>query len=109
MSYSVSGNPVRGIVIATHGVGDSAASLSDIATHFGSSFQVYLVDLLGHGHAPRLSDEQLQDPFAAVAEHFEGDLAQIINAAPGGLPVIVLGHSFGGAVAAHVARRNPQL
>src|SRR5699024_1927066 len=51
----------------------------------------------------------LQDPFAAVAEHFEGDLAQIINAAPGGLPVIVLGHSFGGAVAAHVARRNPQL
>ena len=105
----MSGNPVRGIVIATHGVGDSAASLSDIATHFGSSFQVYLVDLLGHGHAPRLSDEQLQDPFAAVAEHFEGDLAQIINAAPGGLPVIVLGHSFGGAVAAHVARRNPQL
>lgn len=109
MSYLVSGNPVRGIIIATHGVGDSAASLSDIATHFGANFQVYLVDLLGHGHAPRLNQEQLQDPFAAVAEHFEYDLAQIINAAPGGVPVIVMGHSFGGAVAAHVARRNPQL
>ena len=119
MSFHTSGGAVcphetdskalRGVVIATHGVGDSAASLADIATHFGHEFRVYLVDLLGHGHAPRLSAKQLQDPFASVAEHFERDLVQIINAAPGGVPVIVMGHSFGGAVAAHVARRNPQL
>ena len=108
MSHLVSGNPVRGIIIATHGVGDSAASLSDLATHFGPNFQVYLVNLLGHGHAPRLNQVQLQDPFAAVAGHFERDLAHIINAAPGGVPVIVMGHSFGGAVTAHVAKRNPQ-
>lgn len=105
----IEGKALRGVVIATHGVGDSAASLADIATHLGHEFRVYLVDLLGHGHAPRLSQEQLQNPFAAVAEHFERDLVQISNAAPGGVPIIVMGHSFGGAVAAHVARRNPRL
>lgn len=110
MSFQVSGGTaIRGTIIATHGVGDSAASLADIATHFGDEFRVYLVDLLGHGHAPRLSDEQLADPFAAVAAHFTQGLEQIITAAPSGLPVVLMGHSFGGAVAAYVAQHNPQL
>lgn len=110
MSFQVSGGTaIRGTIIATHGVGDSAASLADIATHFGDEFRIYMVDLLGHGHAPRLTDEQLQDPFAAVAAHFAQDLEQIITAAPGGLPVVLMGHSFGGAVAAYVAQHNPQL
>ena len=110
MSFQASGSTaIRGTIIATHGVGDSAASLADIATHFGDEFRVYLVDLLGHGHAPRLSDEQLAEPFAAVAAHFTQDLEQIITAAPSGLPVVLMGHSFGGAVAAYVAQHNPQL
>ena len=100
---------MRGIIIATHGVGDSAFSLVDIARAFGQDFRVYLVDLLGHGLAPRLTEKQLQEPFAAVAEHFENDVERIVTEAPGGLPVVLMGHSFGGAVAAHVAQRNPAL
>ena len=44
----MSGTPVRGIIIATHGVGYSASDLHDVAAHYREDFQVYLVDLAGH-------------------------------------------------------------
>lgn len=109
MSYQVAGNPRRGIIIATHGVGYSASDLHDLAAHYRMEFQVYLVDLVGHGLADELTQAEKEDQFHATAAQFEKDLAQILNQVPGGLPVILMGHSFGGAVASYVATRNALL
>ena len=109
MSFQVSGTPVRGIIIATHGVGYSASDLHDVAAHYREDFQVYLVDLAGHGLAQPLTEAHRQDQFHATATQFEKDLAHILNQAPGGIPVILMGHSFGGAVASYVLAHNALL
>lgn len=109
MSYQVAGTPRRGIIIATHGVGYSATDLHDLAAHYREDFQVYLVDLAGHGLAGELTESQRQDQFHATATQFEKDLALILDHAPGGIPVILMGHSFGGAMVAYIAARNASL
>src|SRR5699024_6638012 len=101
--------PRRGIIIATHGVGYSATDLHDLAAHYREDFLVYLVDIAGHGLAGELTESQRQDQFHATATQFEKDLAHILDHAPGGIPIILMGHSFGGAVAAYVATRNALL
>ena len=105
----MAGTPRRGIIIATHGVGYSASDLHDLAAHYREDFLVYLVDIAGHGLAGELTESQRQDQFHATATQFEKDLAHILDHAPGGIPIILMGHSFGGAVAAYVATRNALL
>jgi len=105
----VAGTPRRGIIIATHGVGYSATDLHDLAAHYREDFLVYLVDLAGHGLAAELTESQRQNQFHATATQFENDLAQILNQSPSGIPVILMGHSFGGAVAAYAVARNALL
>ncbi|HLR48105.1 alpha/beta fold hydrolase [Corynebacterium ammoniagenes] len=105
----MAGTPRRGIIIATHGVGYSASDLHDLAAHYREDFLVYLVDLAGHGLAAELTGSQRQDKFHATATQFENDLAQILNQSPSGIPVILMGHSFGGAVAAYAVARNALL
>ncbi|APT83289.1 alpha/beta hydrolase [Corynebacterium ammoniagenes] len=105
----MAGNPRRGIIIATHGVGYSATDLHDLAAHYREDFLVYLVDLAGHGLAAELTESQRQNQFHATATQFEKDLAQILNQSPSGIPVILMGHSLGGAVAAYVATHNALL
>lgn len=100
-------NP-KGTIVAFHGVSDNGASLADIATRWGESWRVVLVDSLGHGLSPRFSPQQLQAPFQsalqAAAETVRVEASQSI-----GGQVVLFGHSMGGAIAAGVARDHPQL
>ena len=98
----------KGTIVAFHGVSDNGASLADIATRWGESWRVVLVDSLGHGLSPRFSPQQLQAPFQsalqAAAETVRVEASQSI-----GGQVVLFGHSMGGAIAAGVARDHPQL
>ena len=100
-------NP-KGTIVAFHGVSDNGASLADIATRWGESWRVVLVDSLGHGLSPRFSPQQLQAPFQsalqAAAETVRVEASQSI-----GGQVVLFGHSMGGAIAAGVAADHPQL
>ena len=109
MSYQVAGTPRRGIIIATYGVGYDATDLHDLAAHYREDFLVYLVDLAGHGLAAELTQSEKDNQFHATAAQFEKDLARILNQAPGGIPVILMGHSFGGAMVSYLAARNALL
>ncbi|MCQ9351805.1 alpha/beta fold hydrolase [Corynebacterium sp. 153RC1] len=99
------GLPLRGRLIALHGVTDSAASLCGIAGHFGDQWDVLLVDHLGHGLSPRLSPAQLEAPIQAMVEAAEQLLEELNLPAA---PTLLWGHSMGGAVAAHLAVRHPE-
>lgn len=108
LSYSVSGAPIEGTIVAFHGVTDCAASLHSLAAHYGRDYRVVLCDLLGHGLSARFAKDDLADPFAALV----ATAADVVVRAAAGTPsrqVLLMGHSLGGAVAAHIAAAHPTL
>ncbi|QRV02129.1 alpha/beta fold hydrolase [Arcanobacterium phocisimile] len=107
LSVTETGRNFDGIIVAFHGVTDNAVSLADLATHFGSTWQVVLVDSLGHGFSERFSDDNLEDPFTAACEA-ASTVVQRYARESGSGKVVLAGHSMGGAIAAWVAVTYPE-
>ncbi|MCB1973299.1 MAG: alpha/beta fold hydrolase, partial [Burkholderiaceae bacterium] len=93
------GSAQRGTVLLVHGLGEHAGRYHAVAQHLNAwGFAVRAYDQYGHGQSggPRGGlnhDMRLLD-----------DLADMVDAtrarAPEGLPLVLLGHSMGGLVAA---------
>ena len=93
------GRPQRGTVLLVHGLGEHAGRYHAVAHHLNAwGFAVRAYDQYGHGQSdgPRGGlnhDMRLLD-----------DLADMVDATrartPEGLPLVLLGHSMGGLVAA---------
>jgi alpha-beta hydrolase superfamily lysophospholipase len=94
-----SGEPVRGVVIIVHGLGEHAGRYGHVAAKLNAwGFFVRGYDQCGHGEsngAPGSmpSDTRLLDDLADMVD----DLRARMDA---GLPMILLGHSMGGLLAA---------
>jgi len=89
-------------VVIVHGYGEHIGRYDETARKLAEAgFNVRGLDLRGHGQSGgvrgfcRHFDEYLEDVDAAVA-----------RARPEGLPVYLLGHSFGGLIAPHYAMRH---
>jgi alpha-beta hydrolase superfamily lysophospholipase len=99
------GLALRGVVVLVHGLGEHAGRYDHVARRLNSwGFAVRGFDQYGHGESNGVrgalpSDNRLVDDLADVVEstrmRMEGDL-----------PLIVLGHSMGGLVAASLAARG---
>lgn len=89
--------PARGAVLLVHGLKDHSARYAELAQHLAAQgFAVHAFDLRGHG---RSGGERAQ---AAALSEYVADLeivAAQVRAAEPGLPLIVFGHSMGGAIA----------
>lgn len=107
LSRTISGTRTRGTILAMHGVTDSAASLSDVASHWKDDWEVICLDLLGHGLSPAFGDDELRSPFESLCAYALTEVAHAVRNA--GSPVVVYGHSLGGAVATTIAARYPEL
>lgn len=92
------------VIVALHGVTDNAASLADIAREYSASWDVVLLDALGHGLSERFTDHDLADPWHALitsaAEAIKVETAPYST-------VLLMGHSMGGAIAAHIYAAVP--
>jgi lipase len=92
------GGPSR--VLAIHGLTGHGKRWQTLATRHLSDVTVAAPDLIGHGRsswdAPWTIDANV-DALAALVD------------ADGGHPVVVVGHSFGGAVALNLAAARPDL
>jgi pimeloyl-ACP methyl ester carboxylesterase len=88
-------------VVLLHGLGGSAANWVEVAPLLVPHRRVVAVDLPGHGGSQALSPPAGIDAFADA-------VAAAIRAAGYG-DVLVVGHSFGGHVAARLAFRHPDL
>lgn len=98
--------PLRGVVLLVHGLGEHAGRYERVAQRLNQwGFDVRGYDHFGHGESggqrgALSSDERLVD-----------DLGEMVEAArtrtPDGLPLLLLGHSLGGLVAARYVARHP--
>ena len=95
--YGPSG-PAR--VLAIHGLTGHGGRWRTLAGQYLDGVGVLAPDLLGHGHSSYAAPWTIDANVAALATCVE-------NEAEG--PVVVVGHSFGGAVALHLAAQCPDL
>lgn len=96
----------RAAVVIVHGICEHGGRYAELAECFyRAGFRVCVPDLLGHGHSagPRVHVRRFEQ-FVADVER----AVQLIRADEPRLPIFVLGHSMGGAIAARLAVRSPQ-
>lgn len=87
--------------LVLHGWGQNSSLWTDTFNHLSSDYRYYLLDLPGFGHSPLLSKD------SGIPEYADFVLAFIkkINLKN---PVII-GHSFGGQIAAYIAINYPSI
>jgi len=92
--------PRTSAVICVHSSASSARQWSPLQEALGAGYRVLAPDLLGYGAAPAWHAER---PLSLDDEARE--IEPLIAAEPDGVHLV--GHSYGGAVALHLALRNP--
>jgi len=95
------------VLILLHGGGFSGLTWAELNTYLSMSVEcrVFALDLRGHGEsATRL----IEDEFDLSAEVLSNDVIEIADKLLGDTspPVIIVGHSMGGALAVHTALLN---
>jgi acylglycerol lipase len=94
----------RYVALVVHGYGEHAGRYGDLADVLGGhGAAVFAPDHMGHGRSAgeRVLIEDFEDVVADVHT-----VARLARAAHPGLPLVVIGHSMGGLVAARYAQRH---
>jgi lipase len=87
-------------VLAIHGVTGHGQRWRTLATRHLTEFAIAAPDLIGHGRSSWAAPWTIDSNVAALADLLDADTAG---------PVVVVGHSFGGAVALNLAAARPDL
>ncbi|MDO3639719.1 alpha/beta fold hydrolase [Mycolicibacterium arseniciresistens] len=87
-------------ILAVHGLTGHGQRWQTLATRHLPGYAVAAPDLIGHGRSSWAAPWTLSENSTALAALLDAD---------GGGPVVVVGHSFGGAVALDLAAARPDL
>ncbi|MFG1930618.1 alpha/beta fold hydrolase [Mycobacterium sp. NPDC048908] len=87
-------------ILAVHGLTGHGRRWQTLATRHLSDFAIVAPDLIGHGRSSWAAPWSIDANVAALAD--------LLDAEASG-PVVVVGHSFGGAVALNLAAARPDL
>jgi len=101
--WPADGAPARGVVLLVHGIGEHAGRYRHVAARLnGWGFAVQAADHYGHG-----ASSGPRGGLPSVMRLVD-DLAQVVDAVRAshpGIPLVLLGHSLGGLVAASFVAR----
>lgn len=95
------GTPGAPTVLAIHGLTGHGLRWEPLATSYLADLRIVAPDLLGHGHSPWTAPWS----FDAHVDALEDVLDTHTNAHS--QPIVVVGHSFGGALAIRLSQRRP--
>jgi esterase len=95
------GDPAAPPILLLHGIIGSRATWSWMVPELAERFRVLRLDFRGHGQSDRA-------PNAYTAEGYVSDAIAALEQAAG-RPCVVIGHSLGGATAAAITQRRPDL
>ena len=99
--YADYGGPADApLVVAVHGLGGSHLNWAALAPHLVGDTRLLAPDLLGHGHTPAAGRRPDIDGHVALLQGF---VEQVSDG-----PVVLMGHSLGGLVAALTAVSSPE-
>jgi esterase len=94
------GDPAAPPLLLVHGIIGSRATWEWLLPELTERFRVLRLDLRGHGRSDRA-------PGAYIAERYVADAIAVLERI--GRPCVMVGHSLGGAIAAALAQRRPDL
>lgn len=94
----------RRVVVASHGMGDTAATWDAVVSALGPDVDVRRWTLRGHGNRPW--DGPGDYSVDAAAADLADEVAHAVTAS--GRPIVLLGHSLGGYLSLIHALRRPQ-
>jgi pimeloyl-ACP methyl ester carboxylesterase len=100
-------DPAARTLVLLHGITDSGSSWGDAVTRWRGTYRIAALDAPGHGQSPRFTAAQLADEPAE--QMYAATIAAIERIGAGSGPAILVGHSMGGAMAAAVTARRPDL
>jgi len=95
------GNGAKPLMVLIHGGRDHARSLDQIALHFRAQYHIIVPDLRGHGDS-----EWARGSEYSMIEYVL-DLAQLLEPLAA-FPVVLIGHSLGGAIALQYSGIYPE-
>jgi long-chain acyl-CoA synthetase len=90
----------RGTILFVHGFGGRATQWKYQLAEFSASYRVIAPDLRGHHNSSKPRTHYTVDEFV-------DDLAQVLESLDVPKPIVMVGHSFGGALVAAYATRYP--
>ena len=101
-------------LVLLHGITNSGAGWTDAVARWSGSYRIVALDALGHGLSDRMTDDELAgDGLDAAAGAIESlvttTIAELELLAAASGPVVLYGHSMGGATASAIAGRRPDL
>jgi pimeloyl-ACP methyl ester carboxylesterase len=103
-------DPGSPTLVLLHGLTDSGECWPDAVRRWAADYRTAAPDARGHGSSPRYTVEELAaDPIELMYRDAVEVVAQVSATARGGAPVVLVGHSMGGGIAAAVASRRPEL
>ena len=108
MHWSGRTDPAAPTLVLLHGLTDSGECWPDAVGRWQGTYRIAAPDARGHGAAPRYTADQLA---ADSIELMYRDTVDLVSEISGGgaRPVLLVGHSMGGGMAAAVAARHPEL
>ncbi len=108
MHWSGSSDPAATTLVLLHGLTDSGECWPDAVGRWQGTYRIAAPDARGHGAAPRYTADQLAgDPIELMYRDTVALVSEISG--EGTHPVLLVGHSMGGGMAAAVAARRPDL
>ncbi|MBE7194018.1 MAG: alpha/beta fold hydrolase [Gordonia polyisoprenivorans] len=88
-------------VLALHGLTGHGMRWAPLAHDHLADLHIVAPDLIGHGRSPWRPPWAIENHVRALSEFIDTAID------PAALPLVVLGHSFGGALAIHLANQRP--
>ncbi len=102
LTIHTAGDAASPTVVVLHGLSDAGDNFPDLERRWQQDWRVVAPSMRGHGTSPRFHDDEL----GRTADLMLADVLAVLDDQPE--PVVLLGHSMGGALALRAAVTRPE-